>query len=55
MYRTDWFRFQVEVRRGEVLRLDSVNIAAQRAHKLDDEEEAQEMVADVVKANAAHA
>jgi len=55
MYRTDWFRFQVEVRRGEVLRLEPVNIAAQRARKLDDEEEAQEMVEDVVKANAAHA
>jgi len=55
MYRIDWIRFQVEVRRGEVLRLEPVNIAAQRARKLDDEEEAQEMVEDVVKANAAHA
>jgi hypothetical protein len=51
MYRTDWFRFQVHVGRGEVLRLEPVNIAAQRAHKLDEEEEAQqELVKDVVEA-----
>jgi len=49
MYRTDWFRFHVQVRRGEILRLDPVNIAAQRVRKLDDEEEAQEMVKDVVE------
>jgi hypothetical protein len=59
MYRTDWFRFQVHVSRGEVLRLEPVNIAAQRMHKLDDEEEAQqELVRDVVEAvqvKAAHA
>jgi hypothetical protein len=59
MYRTDWFRFQIHVSRGEVLRLEPVNIAAQRAHKLDDEEEAQqELVKDVVEAvqvKAAHA
>src|SRR6266568_7131767 len=39
MYRTDWFRFQVHVSHGEILRLDPVNIAARRAHKLDGEEE----------------
>jgi hypothetical protein len=56
MYRTDWFRFQVQVSHGEVLRLDPVNIAARRAHKLDDEEETQqELVTDVAKANAASA
>jgi len=56
MYRTDWFRFQVQVSHGEVIRLDPVNIAARRAHKLDDEEETQqELVTDVVKANAASA
>ena len=49
MYRTDWFRFHVQVRRGEILRLDPVNIAAQRVRKLDDDEEAQEMVKDVVE------
>jgi hypothetical protein len=50
MYRTDWFRFHVQVRRGEILRLDPMNIAAQRVRKLDDQEEAQEMVKDVVEA-----
>ena len=54
MYRTDWFRFQVQVRRGEILRLEPVNIAARRVHKLDDEEEAQqEFVKDVVEVAAA--
>ena len=53
MYRTDWFRFQVQVSRGEILRLDPVNMAARRPHKLDDEEEAQqELVKDVVEAKA---
>jgi len=55
MYRTDWFRFEVEVRRGEVLGLDPVNIAARRPQSLDEEETQQEMVEDVVKAKAAHA
>lgn len=57
MFRTDWFRFQVQVKRGEILLLEPVNIAARRAHKLDDEEEAQqELVKDVVEvANAAGA
>jgi hypothetical protein len=56
MYRTDWFRFQVHVSHGEVLRLEPVNIAARRAQKLNDEEEAQqELVKDVVEAKAAGA
>ena len=57
MYRTDWFRFQVQVSRGEILRLDPVNMAARRANKLDEEEEAQqELAKDVVEvANAAGA
>ena len=56
LYRTDWFRFQVEVRRGEILRLDPVNIAARRVSKLDDEEDVQQdMATDVVKASAASA
>jgi hypothetical protein len=56
MFRTDWFRFQVQVSHGEILRLDPVNIAARRAHKLDDEEETQqELAEDVVKASAANA
>jgi hypothetical protein len=56
MYRTDWFRFHVQVTRGEILRLEPVNIAARRVRKLDDEEEAQQaLVEDVVKAKAASA
>jgi hypothetical protein len=54
LYRTDWFRFQVEVRHGEVLLLDPVNIAARRVRTLDDEEE-RELVQDVVEASAASA
>ena len=54
MYRTDWFRFQVEVSRGEIRRLDPVNIAARRVSTLDhDEETQQELVKDVVEAGAA--
>src|SRR6266576_5708316 len=50
MYRTDWFRFQVQVRRGEVLQLDPVNIAARRVQTLGDVEEIQqELAKDVVK------
>ena len=56
MYRTDWFRFQVQVSHGEILRLDPVNMAARRAHKLDDKEEAkQELAKDVVEVTAAGA
>jgi hypothetical protein len=55
LYRTDWFRFQVEVSHGEILRLEPVNIAARRVQTLDSEDAAQELVADVVKAAAAHA
>lgn len=56
LYRTDWFRFDVEVKRGEVLRLDPVNIAATRMRSIgDDDETQQELVKDVVKASAAHA
>jgi hypothetical protein len=56
MYRTDWFRFQVHASHGEILRLDPVNMAARRAHKLDDEEESQqELVKDVVEIAAAGA
>jgi hypothetical protein len=34
LFRTDWFRFQVHVRRAELLRLDPVNIAARRVRVL---------------------
>ena len=57
LFRTDWFRFQVQVSRGEILRLDPVNIAARRAHTVGEEEEEtqQEVVTDVVKTKAANA
>jgi len=35
MFRTDWFRFQVQVRNGQLLRLDPVNIAARRVRVLE--------------------
>jgi hypothetical protein len=54
MFRTDWFRFHVQVRRGEILRLDPVNIAAQRVRKIDDDEDAR-LVLDVAAAKAAGA
>ena len=56
LYRTDWFRFQIEVSRGDILRLEPVNIAARRVQALDEQEELQqELVQDVVKAKAATA
>jgi hypothetical protein len=56
LFRTDWFRFQIEVSRGEILRVEPVNIAARRVQTLDLEEELQqELVQDVVKAKAAGA
>ena len=53
LYRTDWFRFQCEISRGEVLRLEPVNIAARRAQALDDVDLKQDLVEDMVKAKAA--
>lgn len=52
LYRTDWFRFEAEIRRAEILRLNPVNIAARRAQTLNNEEE---LVQDVVHAMAAKA
>ena len=52
LYRTDWFRFEAEIRRAEILRLHPVNIAARRAQSLTDEED---LVQDVVHAMAAKA
>src|ERR1700719_2301374 len=34
MYRTDWFRFQVQVRNNQLLQLDPVNISARRVQVL---------------------
>lgn len=56
LYRTDWFRFEVEVKRGEILQIEPVNIAATRVRSIDEDEEAQqELVKDVVQASVAHA
>ena len=52
LYRTDWFRFEAEIRRAEILRLNPVNIAARRAQTLNNEED---LVQDVVHAMAAKA
>jgi hypothetical protein len=35
LFRTDWFRFYIEVRHGNLLRLDPVNIAARRVRVLE--------------------
>ena len=35
MYRTDWFRFQVQVRDGQLLQLTPVNIAVRRVKALE--------------------
>jgi hypothetical protein len=52
MYRTDWFRFQVQVRNNQLLRLDPVNISARRVRALEPRNGAavsrREMVRDVV-------
>jgi len=51
LFRTDWFRFQVQVSHGEILRLDPVNIAARRVRVLDGAAKTrQELVKDVVGA-----
>lgn len=34
MYRTDWFRFQVEVHNGQLLQIEPVNISARRVRVL---------------------
>ena len=52
MYRTDWFRFQVQVRNSQILRLDPVNISARRVRALEPRNGAgntrRELVRDVV-------
>lgn len=54
LFRTDWFRFQAQVRHGEIMMLEPVNIAARRVSALDEEEKTQlELVQDVVVASAA--
>ena len=53
LYRTDWFRSQVQISHGEILRLDPVNIAARRVRVLDGAAKTrQELVKDVVGVSA---
>lgn len=56
LFRTDWFRFDVEVRRREIRRLEPVNLAARRPQVLQNDDFVQpELVQDVTKAAAASA
>ncbi len=49
LFRTDWFRFQIQASHGEILRLDPVNIAARRVRVLDGAAKTRrELVRDVV-------
>ena len=52
MYRTDWFRFQVQVHNNQLLALDPVNISARRVRVLQNREGApivpRQLVRDVV-------
>ena len=52
MYRTDWFRFQVQVRNNQLLKLDPVNISARRVRVLQNKNGTgitpRELVRDVV-------
>jgi hypothetical protein len=55
LFRTDWFRFQIEVRNGDILRLDPVNMAARRVRVLEPkngEPAVRELVRDVTAAPA---
>jgi hypothetical protein len=55
LFRSDWFRFQIQVSDGEVRRLEPVNIAARRVRALESSAKTRrELVKDVVEnANAA--
>jgi len=35
LFRTEWFRFRVEIRQGDIVHLDPVNMAARRVRVLD--------------------
>jgi hypothetical protein len=49
MYRTDWFRFQVQVRDNRLLRLDPVNIAVRRVRALEPRRAADRARSDLVR------
>jgi hypothetical protein len=48
LFRTDWFRFQIQVRRGEILNLEPVNIAARRVRVLESRKTGQQVRRDFV-------
>lgn len=55
MFRTDWFRFHIQVERGRIVRLDPSNIPARRVRVLTNREGAErrrELVQDVAGAAA---
>ena len=53
LYRTDWFRFQIQTSQGEIVRLEPVNMAAQRVQVVQGGDKTrQEMVKDVVAVSA---
>jgi hypothetical protein len=52
MFRTDWFRFHVQVEHGRIIRMDPSNIPARRVRVLtnrDGEERRKELVQDVTR------
>jgi hypothetical protein len=54
MYRTDWFRFHIQVRDGRITRLDPSNIPARRVRVIDHKgpERRQDLVQDVAADSA---
>lgn len=54
LFRTDWFRFQVQVSGGEIRRLDPVNIAARKVRVVEGAKDSRrELVRDVVGVTSA--
>jgi hypothetical protein len=56
MFRTDWFRFYIEVRNGQILRLNATNVPARRVRVLENRkgpERRREMAQDVTTGSAA--
>lgn len=53
LFRTDWFRFQVQISHGEILRLEPVNIAARRVRPLEDAAKTKQQLAKDVVVGAA--
>ncbi len=49
LFRTDWFRFEVEVRHGDILRIDPMGIPARRVHVLETAGPEEGLVRDVAE------